>query len=126
MAADTTSEKVPIAALSPEIEDPALKHIEAVVTLVWPYSSSERTFSLLLASHDFRLRNAKGQIRANFAGPSAVELARTHVGIGDTLRLSLKGCRWGQNVQDIATPGKCVDWDMQYDALLEAEVSLRP
>lgn len=120
---DNVHKELPIAELSPEIEDVAFKYIEAVVTLVWPYSSSERTFSLLLADHDFRLRSSKGQVRVNFRGPSATELARTRVGIGDSLRLSLKGCKWGQNIQDVATPGKRVSWDLLYETVLEAEVS---
>ncbi|KAL9622490.1 MAG: hypothetical protein Q9160_003166 [Pyrenula sp. 1 TL-2023] len=127
MARMTTLDKLlkelPIAELSPEIEDVATKCIEAVVTLVWPYSSSERTFSLLLAAHDFRLRSSKGQVRVNFRGSSAAELARTRIGIGDSLRLSLKGCKWGQNVQDVATPGKRVGWDLLYETVLEAEIN---
>ncbi|KAL9110764.1 MAG: hypothetical protein Q9227_004756 [Pyrenula ochraceoflavens] len=113
---------IPISRLSPGLYEHEEQHIAAIVTLLWPYSSSHRTFSLLLAEDDFRLRNSKGQVRVHFLGPTAKALAETRVGIGDRVKLDLRGCKFVQNVEDVSTPGKRLEWDLQYDKTLHAEV----
>ena len=113
----------PITELSPDLADRGERYINGTVSLIWPYSSSLKTFSLLLAEPDFRLRKSKGQVRAHFFGASAKALAESHVGIGDTVILSLQGSGLSQIVDDATTPGKCVDWDLQYQNKLHAEAS---
>ncbi|KAF3039035.1 hypothetical protein E8E12_008155 [Didymella heteroderae] len=107
-------EHVHIAALQPNLDALDSKQIKAVVTLIWPYSSSQRQFALLLAEPDFRLRRKKGgQVRARFSSTSARALAATGVGIGDEVVLSLHGAQF---VQDgvVSTPGKSIDWELAY------------
>ncbi|KAL1974823.1 hypothetical protein VTN31DRAFT_5027 [Thermomyces dupontii] len=105
---------VPIAQLSPDLDDLASRSFRAVVTLVWPFSSSSRKLSLLLAEPDFRLRNRHGQVRVTFAGACAEELARTKVGIGDEVVLSLDGASWTESSSAAATPGKSLQYELQY------------
>lgn len=106
-------EHIHIAALRPNVDALESKQIKAVVTLIWPYSSSQRQFALLLAEPDFRLRRKKGQVRARFSSTSARALATTGVGIGDEVVLSLHGAQF---VQDgaVSTPGKSIDWELAY------------
>ncbi|KAF1363501.1 hypothetical protein EJ07DRAFT_103497 [Lizonia empirigonia] len=106
-------EHIDIAALRPNLDALESKQMTAVVTLIWPYSSSQRQFALLLAEPDFRLRRKKGQVRARFSSTSARALAATGVGIGDEVVLSLHGAQF---VQDgaVSTPGKSLDWELAY------------
>lgn len=106
-------EHIGIAALRPDLDALDSKQIKAVVTLIWPYSSSQRQFALLLAEPNFRLRSNKGQVRARFSSTSARALATTGVGIGDEVVLSLHGAQF---VQDgaVSTPGKSLDWELAY------------
>jgi hypothetical protein len=111
-------EQVAIAALTPELPAVESKQFRAVVTLIWPYSSSARQFALLLGDPNFR---RAGQVRARFAGSSAKAIASTGVGIGDELVLSLRGAEF---VQDgpVSTPGKSIDWELSYTQTLSAHV----
>jgi hypothetical protein len=104
---------VHIAELSPELPARQLKQFKAAVTLIWPYSSSQREFALLLSEPDFRLRRKKGQVRARFTGSSARALATTGVGIGDEVVLSLRGAQFVQE-GTVSTPGKSIDWELEY------------
>ena len=104
---------IPIARLAPE--GVAAGHIEAVIALVWPYSSSTRTLSLLLAEPDIRLRKRNGQVKATFHGHAAQEVARTRAGIGDLVHLALEGAEWVQAGETISTPGKNIAWDLVYE-----------
>lgn len=113
---------MPIAQLSPGQEDISAKSVHAVVTLVWPYSSSSKTLSLLLAEPDFRLRRSQGQVKVNFHGPSAQEVAQTHVGIGDEVQLSLEGVAWTSNQTPLTTPGRNVAWDLNFERHVSLEV----
>lgn len=116
-AANTLSllSKVPIAQLSPDLGDAKDKCVEAIVTLVWPYSSSTKSFSLLLAEPDFRLRRSRGQVKAIFHGHVAEKVARSQVGIGDTVRLGLKCAVFSVNDTAAQTPGRNVAWDIHLD-----------
>jgi hypothetical protein len=104
---------VHIAELHPELSARDSKQFRAAVTLIWPYSSSQREFALLLAEPEFRLRRKKGQVRARFSGSSARALATTGVGIGDEVVLSLKGAHFIQD-GSVSTPGKSIDWELEY------------
>lgn len=114
---------ISIPQLSPELEDASRYFVQAVVTLVWPFSSSNRLFSLLLAEPDFRLRNQNGQIRVTFCGRCAEEVARTKIGIGDTVTLSLQGAQWTENQKIQSTPGKALGWELQFKNRVKLEVS---
>lgn len=114
-------EQVPIAALRPNLDALDSKQIKAVVTLIWPYSSSQRQFALLLAEPDFRLRRRNGQVRARFSSTSARALAATGVGIGDEVVLSLHGAQFVQHGA-VSTPGKSIDWELVYTQTVAVSV----
>ncbi|KAH7071242.1 hypothetical protein BKA63DRAFT_517599 [Paraphoma chrysanthemicola] len=112
---------VHIAELHPKLAARESKQFKAAVTLIWPYSSSQRQFALLLAEPEFRLRRKKGQVRARFSGSSAKALATTGVGIGDEVVLSLRG---GQFVKEgtVSTPGRSIDWELEYTQTVVVQV----
>ncbi|KAJ5836988.1 Telomere end binding protein [Penicillium robsamsonii] len=107
--------RVPIAQLSPDLEQLAECCFLAAVALVWPYSSSTKSVSLLLAEPDFRLRGAKGQIKVTFHGNLAEKVAESHVGIGDTVCMALKDTKFVSNESTQQTPGRSVAWDAHYE-----------
>jgi hypothetical protein len=114
-------EFIHIAELHPELPARDTKHFKAAVTLIWPWSSSQRQFALLLAEPDFRLRRKKGQVRARFSGSSAKALATTGVGIGDEVILSLRGAQFVQE-DIVSTPGRSIDWELQYTQTVAVQV----
>jgi len=95
------------------ISDPT-QRIHAVVTLIWPYSSSTRRTALLLAERDLRLRKSKGQVRIQFSGATAEETAWPRIASGDEVVLSLDGARWVEATAGISTPGRSVDLELVY------------
>jgi hypothetical protein len=110
-----------IAELNPELPLRDTKQFKAAVTLIWPYSSSQRQFALLLAEADFRLRRKKGQVRVRFSGSSAKALATTGVGIGDEVLLSLRGAQFVQD-DAVSTPGRSIDWELEYKQTVAVQV----
>lgn len=114
-------DSIHIAELNPELPARASKQFKAAVTLIWPYSSSQRQFALLLAEPDFRLRRKKGQVRARFSGSSAKALATTGVGIGDEVVLSLRDAQFVQE-GTVSTPGRSIDWELEYTQNLSVQV----
>ncbi|KAH4033724.1 hypothetical protein HBI68_199930 [Parastagonospora nodorum] len=110
-----------IAELNPELPFRDTKQFKAAVTLIWPYSSSQRQFALLLAESDFRLRRKKGQVRVRFSGSSAKALATTGVGIGDEVVLSLRGAQFVQD-DTVSTPGRSIDWELEYKQTVAVQV----
>lgn len=115
-------ERTAIAGLRPELPDLDSRHISAVVTLIWPYSSSARQFALLLGEPDFRLRRKNGQVRVRFSGSSARAVASTGIGIGDHAVLSLRGAIFVREGA-VNTPGKSIDWELAYSQTLSIRVS---
>ncbi|OAP61654.1 hypothetical protein AYL99_03857 [Fonsecaea erecta] len=116
-----TSLQLPIADLSPSQSSPDA-HILAQVALVWPYSSSTGTIALLLADPDIRRRKSNGQVKAVFRNGCAKEVAKSKVGIGDTMRLALVGCEWKETGNMVSTPGKKIKWDLEYNARVFLEI----
>jgi hypothetical protein len=112
----------PINQLSPASIPIESKSIRATVSLLWPYSSSTQQVALLLAEPDFRLRKKQGQIRVQFSGPSAQALARSRVGIGDEVLLSLQGAKWTETALGVSTPGKSVDAELLFKQRLSMKV----
>ncbi|KAF2841191.1 hypothetical protein M501DRAFT_1000355 [Patellaria atrata CBS 101060] len=106
---------VSISSLDPKVT-PESASIKAVITLIWPYSSSTRTCSLLLADQDFRLRRHKGQVRVQLTGASGQAVAKSGIGIGDEVEVSLSGAQFvdRDEEQGAKTPGKSVDWELRY------------
>ncbi|OJJ69382.1 hypothetical protein ASPBRDRAFT_198061 [Aspergillus brasiliensis CBS 101740] len=113
---------IPIAKLAPALDNLSDSSIHAVVTLLWPYSSSTRSLSLLLAEPDFRLRRTNGQVKVVFHGLVAEEVAKSHVGIGDTVHIRLAGSRFVDNEVSKQTPGRCIAWDINFDCGVFIEI----
>ncbi|KAG9769215.1 hypothetical protein KCU88_g6935, partial [Aureobasidium melanogenum] len=107
------SNSIPIAHLSPSSVQTS-SYIAANVALVWPYSSATGNLALLLAEPDVRLRKHKGQVKVVFRDGCAREIAKTKVGIGDTVKLALAGCEWKETGDAVSTPGKKIDWDLEF------------
>lgn len=119
------STPVPIAKLSPTLENLSDSSVHAVVTLLWPYSSSTRSLCLLLAEPDFRLRRTNGQVKVVFHGLVAEEVAKSQVGIGDSVYIGLAGSRFVDNDATKQTPGRFVAWDVHFDSSVFIEVPPR-
>ncbi|EXJ76559.1 uncharacterized protein A1O5_01067 [Cladophialophora psammophila CBS 110553] len=117
---DTTTQ-TPIADLAPSHSEPAA-HILAQVALVWPYSSSTGTLALLLADPDIRRRKSRGQVKVVFRSGCAREVAKTQVGIGDTVKLALVGCEWKETGSVVSTPGRKINWDLEYSTRVLLQV----
>jgi len=115
---------VPIAQLSPNLAAPSTRSIKAIVTLIWPYSSSNASLTVLLAEPDFRLRKTKGQVRVQFAGSSARIVFEAGIGSGDEIILSLDGAEWMKHEATPQTPGRGIEWDLKYTERLVLQARL--
>ncbi|KAL5355341.1 hypothetical protein BJX96DRAFT_141139 [Aspergillus floccosus] len=115
-------DQIPIAQLSPAVENLSRSSIHATVSLLWPYSSSTKSLGLLLAEPDFRLRRSNGQVKVIFHGHIAESVAASSLGIGDDVFLGLEGARFLDNQATTQTPGKCVTWDLHFDDRVLLEV----
>ena len=113
--------ELPIAQIGPSVNS-LNTIIRGIVTLVWPYSSSTRSTSILLVEPDFRLRRSKGQVRITFRNSSAKAVARSGLSSGDKLVVSLLGVEWSKDEGIIKTPGQGVEWDMVYSERLLLQV----
>ena len=111
----------PIAQLNPDLRHDD-SFVAGIVTLIWPYAASKSTFSLLLVDPDFRLRSSRGQVRVHFQGSSAKAVARSDISSGDQLLLSLKGAQWVKDSTAATTPGRGIDWQLQYGERLVLQV----
>lgn len=116
------STTIPIAQINPDLDHLSESLIRAAVTLVWPYSSSTKTFSFLLAEPDFRLRRFNGQVKVAFHGIVAEKVAESHVGIGDEVVLCMVGARLEKKESAAQTPGRYVAWDVNFDDRVHLEV----
>jgi hypothetical protein len=110
-------------ALGQPAEPEDSSHIEAVVSLVWPYSNKNKSLSLLLVEPDVRLRSAKGQVKVTFQGTAAQQIAKSQLGIGDIVLLRIDHAEWIDTGDAVETPGKKVQWDLHFKnrVLLEAK-----
>lgn len=118
----TSSRCVPIAQLNPLLADQSSCSIQAIVTLIWPYSSSNCTLTILLAEPDFRLRRSRGQVRVQFLGASARRLSQSGIGSGDEITLSLSGVNWVKDDSTGQFPGRGIEWELRYSELLLLQV----
>ncbi|KAI4087606.1 MAG: hypothetical protein LQ344_006670 [Seirophora lacunosa] len=106
-------DSVPIAKLEPSLIESG-RPVHGVVTLIWPYSTSNQSFSILLAEPDFRLRRQKGQVRVHFTGSSAKAVSRCNPQSGDHITLNLVGAQWEKDKTASKTPGKGIDWQLRF------------
>jgi hypothetical protein len=114
---------IPIPQLTPLIANRSSRSVRGIITLVWPYSSSTKTVALLLAEPDFRLRRTRGQVRTQFTGSIARTIAKSGIGSGDEVVLSLEGAEFTQTEENaIGTPGRGVDFELRYTRRLVLKV----
>ena len=90
--------------------------------MIWPYSSSKDSISILLVEPDIRLRRNKGQVRIAFTGASARAVAKSEVTTGDDLVLGLLGASWSRIEEGIQISGECVPWQLLYGPRLVLKV----
>ncbi|KAG9523603.1 hypothetical protein KCU93_g6571, partial [Aureobasidium melanogenum] len=107
---------VPISSLSPSSALPTDCGFKALVTLLWPFSSTTGQCALLLADPDARQRHQKGQVRVRFTGPSARQIAASGIGIGDSVQVALVGVQWLTEADTalVKTPGRSVDGELVF------------
>ncbi|KAK2027260.1 hypothetical protein LX32DRAFT_621061 [Colletotrichum zoysiae] len=119
------AEGIPIAQLSPDIQDPKKRFARGVVTITWPYSIVKKTIAFLLAEPDYRLRRAKGQVRVEFDGSSAKAIAEAALGSGDEITLSLDGAEFVVDDSKTRVLGTSLDWQLRFTerVLLQAKIS---
>lgn len=118
----STTTTIPIAQLQPDLDAKDETSVTGIVTLIWPYASLTQSLSLLLVEPDFRLRRHRGQVRIHFHGSSAKAVARSGVSSGDQLSLSLIGADWAKDGCTATTPGRGIEWELQYAERVILEV----
>lgn len=99
------------------------KFVEAVIILVWPYSTLTQEAGFLVAEKDVLLRKTKGQVKITFYGLCAREIAKLKAGVGDTLRTSLRAAHLIEEQDEISTPGKKPGFAIRYQDAVDVEVS---
>ncbi|KAI9676396.1 MAG: hypothetical protein M1817_000553 [Caeruleum heppii] len=112
----------PISQLAPFIGTPSTRSVTTIVALIWPYSSSKRTLTVLLVEPDYRLRRHRGQIKVQFAGSSALAVANAAVEIGDEFVLGLEGALWLRDDVPSSTPGSGLEWELSFSERLVLEI----
>lgn len=100
------------------------KYIEAVVQLVWPFSSTTSQLSLLLIEKNVSLRDTTAQIRVTFHDACAKEVAQSKIGIGDILRLDLRGASAEAEHEELSTPGKKAGYDLHFHKNVNLQVRI--
>ncbi|KAG9583510.1 hypothetical protein KCV01_g14559, partial [Aureobasidium melanogenum] len=118
-------EIVPISSLSPSSALPTDCGFKALVTLLWPFSSTTGQCALLLADPDARQRHQKGQVRVRFTGPSARQIAASGIGIGDSVQVALVGVQWLTEADTalVKTPGRSVDGELVFKNRLHMTIT---
>ncbi|KAK6347095.1 hypothetical protein TWF696_007174 [Orbilia brochopaga] len=91
--------------------------ITAVVSLVWPYSSSALRLTAIVAHQDHRRRERRGELKVLFTGYAAESLRR--LAIGDVVKLSLEGADW-ELLPDAQE--KDVPWQLRWEKRLRVKV----
>ncbi|OLN82117.1 hypothetical protein CCHL11_07684 [Colletotrichum chlorophyti] len=119
------AEGIPIAQLSPEVQDRERRAVRGVITITWPYSIIKKNIAFLLAEPDFRLRRAKGQVRVEFTGSSAKAVADASLGSGDEVTISLEGVQLVADDSQTRVPGTSLEWQLRFKerVLLKAKIS---
>lgn len=97
-------------------------YVEATVQLVWPFSSSTSQISFLLVENDISVYETTAQARTIFHGACAREVAKSKIGIGDTLRLRLRGGVVEPEREQLSTPGKKAGFDLHFRRVVNLQV----
>lgn len=117
----------PIAQLGPHLaaenQQTALA-VRGEVTIVWPFNSVKRSLAFLLAEPDVRLRRQKGQIRVQLNGACAAAVAKSGLGSGDELLLSLDSASWGKDESSLNLPGSRVEWQLEFHSRFVLQAKL--
>ncbi|KAL1956836.1 hypothetical protein VTO42DRAFT_6786 [Malbranchea cinnamomea] len=108
--------------LSPSLQEQNQRYVRAVVVLLWPFSSTTKVFKLLLAEPDFRLRNSHGQILVTCRGAIAESVAKSKVGIGDTVLLGLDGASWEKMVDELPALAGKSEWSLIFTERILLEI----
>jgi hypothetical protein len=116
------SHRVRIGDLSHSVVDDSA-YVEAQIALVWPYSSSTRQYAFLLSETDTRPLKSGRQLKVILHNGAARAVQNTRVGIGDRIRLSLRGAVPAEAHDKDATPGRRYGWDLEYRDTIVLEVS---
>ncbi|KFY09941.1 hypothetical protein V491_07883, partial [Pseudogymnoascus sp. VKM F-3775] len=120
------TEQVAIAKLEPTLPHLQSCYFKAVVTLIWPYSSSNKSLSVLLAEPDFRLRRTKGQVKVRFTGSSAKHVFDAGIGSGDELVVCLNGAEWiPESASAAQIPGRGIEWELKFSERLVLQIRQR-
>lgn len=116
----TTLTPLPLASLSPTSSNSTSStYITAVVTLIWPFSSSSRTLSIVASEQNPILRRSKGQLRVNFHGPAATGVDAHGLQSGDHVCISLDGAHW----EELAgASSRDVPWAVSFEKKLTMKV----
>ncbi|KAL9596490.1 MAG: hypothetical protein Q9219_005751 [cf. Caloplaca sp. 3 TL-2023] len=114
-------DRISIAELNPSLQG-SQKVVAGVVTLIWPYSASNKSFSVLIAEPDFRLRRHRGQVRIHFTGPSASAVSRCDPKSGDHVAVRLVGAQWEKDESASQTPGRGIGWQLRFEQRLIIQV----
>ena len=115
------SKQVLLASLAPGASDSEPKFLVAIISLLWPFSPSSSSLSVLASEEDFRLRKNRGQVRINFKGLPASAVDRTKLQIGDRVIISLEGAEF-QPLDDATE--RDVPWIVVYSTRLAMKVTL--
>ncbi|KAG0633197.1 hypothetical protein HOY80DRAFT_1141601 [Tuber brumale] len=113
------SKQVPLASLAPGIHDNEPEFFVAIISLLWPFSPSSSSLSILASEKDFRLRKNRGQVRINFKGLAASAVDQTKLQIGDRVIISLEGAEF-QPLDDATE--RDVPWVVMYSTRLAMKV----
>lgn len=116
------AEPTPIAQLAPDLSDPESRVIDGVVTITWPYSIVTKSVAFIVAEPDFRLRNAKGQVRVEFHGAAGQRLSKSGIGGGDEVRICLAGAKWEAHQAQTRMAGTMLEWQIKFETTLRLRV----
>lgn len=109
--------QLPLASLDPS--NSKTGEITAVVTLIWPYSTSAKKLTALLAEEDHRKRENRGTLKVTFLGHAAEKLRQ--ISIGDRFKISVDGAKWSELEGSSSTD---VPWMLTWERKLNVKVRL--
>ncbi|KAI9891888.1 MAG: hypothetical protein M1814_002273 [Vezdaea aestivalis] len=101
---------------------PSGSAINTVVALIWPFSASKHTISLLLVDPDVRLRRHRGQVRVELHGPLADAVQGAHISSGEEIVLELEGAEFIDNASMASTLGRGIEWDLRFRMRLSMQI----
>lgn len=118
MTSSWPSSELRLAALHPSASS---AFVNAIVTLMWPFSPSSSSLSIIASEEDFRLRLSKGQLRVNFGGACANAVDTRGLQIGDQVMISLEGAVF-EELSNATT--RDVPWSITFTSRLVMKVCM--